>query len=50
MELGQLDVTTTILHGKLKEQIYIKHPKRFITPGKEGMVCLLKKKSLYDLK
>lgn len=49
MELEQLDVKTAFLHSDLEEKIYMKQPEGFIEPGKEGLVCSLKK-SLYGLK
>ena len=49
LELKQLDVKTTFLHGELEEQIYMHQPKGFIISRKEYHVCLLKK-SLYGLK
>ena len=49
IELEQLDVKTTFLHGELEEQIFMPQPERFIIEGKEDHVCRLKK-SLYDLK
>jgi hypothetical protein len=48
-ELVQLDVKTAFLHGELEEVIYMDQPKGFVVPGKENLVCRLKK-SLYDLK
>nr|KAJ0219976.1 hypothetical protein LSAT_V11C200073980 [Lactuca sativa] len=39
----------TFLHGDLKEDIYMAHPKSFPTNGKENAVCNLKR-SLYELK
>lgn len=47
LELEQLDVKTTFLHGNLKETIYMNQPKGF--EEGENKVCLLKK-SLYGLK
>jgi hypothetical protein len=49
LELEQLDVKTTFLHGELEEQIYMHQPEGFKIQGKEDQVCLLKK-SLYGLK
>jgi len=49
LELKQLDVKTTFLHGNLEEEIYIQQPEGFVVPGKEDHVCRLKK-CLYGLK
>ena len=49
MELEQMDVKTTFLHGNLEEQILMMHPEGFEHKGKEDYVCLLHK-SLYGLK
>eukprot|EP00262_Sarcandra_glabra_P002867 TRINITY_DN13256_c0_g2_i3.p1 TRINITY_DN13256_c0_g2~~TRINITY_DN13256_c0_g2_i3.p1 ORF type:complete len:150 (-),score=28.25 TRINITY_DN13256_c0_g2_i3:17-415(-) len=45
LELEQLDVKTTFLHGDL-EEIYMTQPEGFKVLGKESLVCKLKK-SLY---
>jgi len=47
LELEQLDVKTTFLHGNLKKTIYMNQPEGF--EEGEDKVCLLKK-SLYGLK
>ena len=49
LEVEQLDVKTTFLHGDLEEEIYMEQPEGFVEPGKEKLVCRLKK-SLYGLK
>ena len=48
-ELEQLDVKTAFLHGELEEDIYMDQPEDFVVPGKENLVCRLKK-SLYGSK
>ena len=49
LEIKQLDIKTTFLRGNLKEEIYMEQPEGFEVPGKENLVCQLKK-SLYGLK
>ena len=49
MELVQMDVKTTFLHGDLEEEIYITQPDGFKVAEKENWVCKLNK-SLYGLK
>lgn len=49
LELHQLDVRTTFLHGKLEEQIYMTLSEGLKEAGTSGKVFLLKK-SLYVLK
>lgn len=43
LELEQLDVKTTFLHGELDEQIYMQQTKEFVIVEKDDHVCLLKK-------
>ena len=49
LNLDQLDVKTTFLHGDLDEEIYMSQLLGFKTAGKENIICKLKK-SLYGLK
>lgn len=49
VEIEQMDVKTTFLHGNLQDEIYIDQLKGFIVKGKENYVCKLKK-GLYGLK
>ncbi len=49
LELKQLDVKTSFLHGELEEKIYMSQSDEFVIPGMENHVCLLKK-FLYGLK
>ena len=49
LELEQLDVKTTFLHGDLKEEILMKQPEGFDVPEKEHNAFRLLK-SLYGLK
>ncbi|KAH0685102.1 hypothetical protein KY289_022854 [Solanum tuberosum] len=49
LEIEQMDVKTTFLHGDLEEEIYMEQPEGFKVEGKENFVCKLKK-SLYGLK
>ena len=44
-----MDAIITFPNGELEEQIYMRQPVRYVVPGKEYMVCKLKK-SLYELK
>jgi hypothetical protein len=48
LEVEQMDVKTTFLHGDLEEEIYMKQPEDFVVKGKKELVCKLKK-SLYGL-
>ena len=49
LELEQLDVKKTLLHGNLEERFYMEQPMGFVKKGNENLVCLLEK-SLYGLK
>lgn len=49
LELYQMDVKTAFLHGDIDVEIYMKQPEGFVVPGKEKLVCKLKR-SLYGLK
>jgi hypothetical protein len=49
LEVEQMDVKATFLHGDLEEEIYMKHPEGFAVKGKKEMACKLKK-SLYGMK
>ncbi len=49
MLIHQMDVITAFLNGDLQEEIYMEQPEGYTVPGKEEMVCRLKK-SLYGLK
>jgi hypothetical protein len=49
LELLQLDVKTTFLHGDLDEEIYMEQLQGFASPGREHLVYRLRK-SLYGLK
>ena len=49
LEVEQLDVKTTFLHGDLEEEIYMEQPEGFIDKGNDQLVFKLKK-SLYGLK
>ncbi|GAA0162524.1 transmembrane signal receptor [Lithospermum erythrorhizon] len=49
LELEQLDVKTTFLHGDLDEEIYMYQPEGYKVEAKESQVCCLRK-SLYGLK
>ena len=49
LEIEQLDVKISFLHGDLEEEIYMEHPEGFTIKRKEHLVCRLKK-ILYGLK
>ncbi len=43
LQLHQMDVSTAFLHGDLSEEVYMKQPECFTEPGKEHLVCHLKR-------
>lgn len=43
LELEQIDLKTTFLHGDLEEEIYMDQPEGFTIKGKEHLVFKLKK-------
>ena len=49
LEVHHMDVSSAFLNGDLEEDIYMVQPEGFVEPGKEHLVCRLKK-SLYGLK
>jgi len=49
LEVEQLDIKTTFLHGDLEEEIHMEQPEGFVEPRKKHLVCHLKK-SHYGLK
>jgi len=49
LELEQLDVKITFLHGELEERMYMKQPEGFVPESYENKVYFLKK-SFYGLK
>ena len=49
LDIILVDVKTAFLNGDLQEKLYMEQPPLFSSPGKEDMVCLLKK-SLYGLR
>jgi hypothetical protein len=38
LEIEQMDVKTTFLHGDLEEEIYMKQPEGFVVRGKKELV------------
>ena len=49
LELEQLDVKTTFLHGDLGEEIFMEQPEGFVQNRNKRFVCKLRK-SLYGLR
>jgi len=48
LELQQMDVKAYFLYGDLEKEVYMNQPERFVSTGKENLVCL--KRSIYELK
>ena len=46
VELDQMGVHTTFLHGDIDKELYMKQLEGFVIPGKEHLVCKLNR-SLY---
>ena len=49
MDLVQLDVKTTFLHGDLHDEIYMQQPEGFIEKGKEKLLFVLLYEALWLL-
>ena len=50
LNLHQLDISTALLNGKLKEEIYMKQPERFeIKDKKKDLVCKPKRNNHQDV-
>lgn len=49
LDVHHIDIKSAYLNGDLDEEIYMDQPKGFVVPGKEGLMCLLKK-AIYGLK
>jgi hypothetical protein len=43
LEIMQFDISTAFLYADLDKEVYIKQPEGFVVPGKETLVCRLKK-------
>lgn len=43
MDVMQFDISTAFLYADLDKEVYMKQPEGFTVPGKEHLVCLLKK-------
>ena len=43
MLMRHVDVKTAFLNGMLKEDIYMEQREGFVAPGKEKLVCKLKR-------
>jgi hypothetical protein len=43
IEIEQMDVNMTFIHGDVEEEIYMKQPEGFVVNGKKYLVCKLKR-------
>ena len=41
LSIIQFDITSTYLHGTLKEEVYMGQPEGYVAPGKEDWVCCI---------
>ena len=49
LKFHQVDITTAFLSVNLKEEVYMRQPEEFVSPGQKHLVCRLNK-SIYGLK
>jgi len=49
LHLKQLNVKTVFLHDDLEEDIYLMQPHGYVMPGKEQLICKLKKSLWFEI-